>query len=273
MKRSFVLLIGIIVLAQLQFTYAHIDTTALNKKIPIVSDALTHFSSTLSVKDDNKSAPMLYAQLKVKQGILLASQMSGRIQRVDLPEGGYFKSGQVLANFNCAKEKAKLTEARTLFNQQEKIKQQFIAMHSINTLEIDFAHAEWQEAKANVRVAKAILDRCMIYAPVTGKIVKLLVKPRQFVRVGQPLLEIVEERNQEVELLVPAREMQHIFVGKHYKVNQSQIVKPYDIEITHLGGRVDPVSQTVKMYGHVVSKSVMSLPQVDSQVALLSYND
>jgi multidrug resistance efflux pump len=273
MKRTFVLFITI--LLQTAFAYAQTEASALDKKIPALPSALSQESAPLSVEQTHKPDLLLHAQLKVRQGILLASEVSGRINRLALRDGEHFMAGQVLANFSCPKEESRLTDLRAALTEQEHIRQQLDAMHSINTLEIDLANTGREEAKADVVVAEALLGRCVVYAPFAGKVVKRFAKSSQVVRVGDPLLEIIDENNQEVELLVPASEMSHIKLGKHYQVNLHDTAKPYKIELTGLGGRIDPVTQTIKIYGRIenTSTNAGALPFSESIVALISPDD
>jgi len=265
MKRTFVLLTT--VLTQPQYTYAQTDALTLDNTIPVESTDTSNYSDLPSATQNNKSDPLLYAQLKVRQGILLASEMTGRLNRLKLRTGQHFIAGQKLADFNCPQEQAQLTVVQTSLNKQEQLKQELEVSYSINTLEIDLVNAAYEEANANVHVAEAVLSRCTVYAPFSGKVVKFFAKSAQTVRAGDPLMEIIDDNNQEVEVLVPAREFSHIAVGQQYHVNRDNAAKPYTIEITNLGGRIDPISQTIKMYGRIAEAS---LPINGSHLALVS---
>jgi multidrug resistance efflux pump len=268
MKRTFVLLLT--ALTQTPFSYAQTDISTLDKKIPALPSPLSQETGYLPADQAHKPDLLLHAQLKARPSIMLASEMAGRISRLSLRDGERFIVGQVLATIDCPKEESRLTEVRTVLTQQEQARQQLDAMHSINTLELDLASTERDEAKANVLVAEALLGRCVVYAPFAGKVVKRFVKSLQVVRVGDPLLEISDDNNQDIELIVPASEMSHIKLGKHYQVSLDDTAKPYKIELTGLGGRVDPVTQTIKIYGRLENASTAALPLTETVVALVS---
>ena len=46
--------------------------------------------------------------------------------------------------------------------------------------------------------------------------------------------------------------------------------KSYQAEITRLGGKVDPVSQTIKVYGRIIDKAAELLPGMSGAVELTS---
>ncbi|WP_394752317.1 efflux RND transporter periplasmic adaptor subunit [Crenothrix sp.] len=270
MKRTFVFLLT--VLTQAPFSYAQTDTPALDKKIPALQSTLSQQSDSLPANQIQKPDLLLHAQLKARQNILLASEMSGRIQRLDLRDGECFIAGQVLATISCPKAKSQLSKVRGVLTQQEQAIQQLEDMHSINTLEIDLATRERDEAKANVMLTEALVSRCVVYAPFAGKVVKRFAKPSQIVRVGDPLLEIMDNNSQDVEFLVPASEISHITLGKHYQVNLEDTTKPYQIELTGLGGRIDSETQTIKIYGRIEDAVTAALLPTENLAALGSFN-
>lgn len=265
MKRTFALLVTIIITFPLTFTHADTITSTNIKILPLVAPEKTETVPAAADKSE-----VLHAQLRTRPGIKLASEITGRIKHLALQDGQHFKTGQVLAKFSCPKEETQVAQLRTLFKQQTQVSKQLEETHSINTLEIDLANIEQTEAAAKLQVAEALLDRCVIHAPFAGKVIKRLAKDAQSVRVGDPLLEIANEDNQEVELLVSAMELQHIKLGKHYQVNLDNMNKSYKIELTGVGGHIDPENQTVKIYGYIDNTKSATLPNSESFLALMS---
>jgi multidrug efflux pump subunit AcrA (membrane-fusion protein) len=128
------------------------------------------------------------------------------------------------------------------------------------------AKAEADEAKADVQVAQAVLDRCVIKAPFSGKVAEIIARPYQSVRIGDPLIEILDDKTLEVEFMAPSRALLKLKPGSHFKVTLDETATSYDAEITRLGGKVDPVSQTIKVYGRIVDKAGELLPGMSGAV-------
>ncbi|SJM91376.1 HlyD family efflux transporter periplasmic adaptor subunit [Crenothrix polyspora] len=256
MKRTFVFLV--IALTHTQFSYSESETTPFSTDIP-----------DLSSEADKSALLLQHAQIQIKQGILITSEMPGHIKNFTLGNNEHFVAGQVLANIDCPKETSHLKKVNLILNDRAKIKQQLEAAHSINTLEIDLVNAEYKIAQADARVAKAWVDRCVVYAPFAGKIVKLLAKSSQVLRTGDNLMEIMDD-NQEVELLIQSNQMPFIKVGQSYQVNHNATAKPYTITLTSLGGKVDPGSQMITVHGRITENTGNATPKTDSIVALVS---
>ena len=247
-------------------------------KLQLLPIILLGFALTTSAYAETAPEPvtapaeiLLRAQIKARESTLIASETNARITTLKLRDGERFSEGQVLVSFHCTLEKAQLTKAQATQEKTEKnydVKQRLEAMHSIGALELAVAKAEAAEAKADVQIAQAVLDKCVIKAPFSGKVTDVLAKAYQTVRVGDPLLEILDDRNLEVEFMAPSKALTKLSVGKTFHVVLDETGKSYNATITRLGGKVDPVSQTIKVYGHIVDKAPELLPGMSGAIEL-----
>lgn len=64
-------------------------------------------------------------------------------------------------------------------------------------------------------------------------------------------LEILDDRSLEVELIAPSRWLAWLKPGYAFTVHIDETDKTYPADITRVGGRVDPVSQTIKVFGEI----------------------
>ncbi|MGZ5049492.1 MAG: efflux RND transporter periplasmic adaptor subunit [Methylobacter sp.] len=216
-------------------------------------------------------APELHlrAQLKARQSTLIASEISARISQLKLHDGERFSAGQMLVAFHCSLEEAQLSKAQATLGKKTKtaeVNQQLEARHSIGAVELAVSKAEAEEAKADLRIAQAMVERCAIHAPFSGKVSEVIARPYQSVRPGDPLLEILDDKDLEVEFMAASRAMPNLAPGKRFKVTLDEVGKTYQAEITRIGGKVDPVSQTVKVYGRITDKADQLLPGMSGAI-------
>ena len=73
----------------------------------------------------------------------------------------------------------------------------------------------------------------------------------QYATPGQPLLEILDDRSLEIELIAPSRWLAFLKPGYPFAVHIEETDKTYSAAITRVSGRVDPVSQTIKVFGEI----------------------
>lgn len=211
----------------------------------------------------------LRAQLKARQSTLISSEMSARISQLKLHDGERFAAGQVLVGFHCNLEEAQLSKSQATLGKKLKtyeVNQQLEVRRSIGALELSVSKAEAEEAKADVRITQAMLDRCAIHAPFSGKVAEVIARPYQSVRPGDPLLEILDDKDLEVEFMAPSRSMPNLISGKRFRVTLDEVAKSYQAEITRIGGKVDPVSQTIKVYGRIIDKADELLPGMSGAI-------
>ena len=211
----------------------------------------------------------LRAQLKARQSTLISSEISARISQLKLHDGERFTAGQLLVGFHCTLEDAQLSKSEATLGKKLKtyeVNQQLEIRRSIGALELAVSKAEAEEAKADVRITQAMLDRCLIYAPFSGKVAEVIARPYQSVRPGDPLLEILDDKNLEVEFMAPSRSMPTLIPGKRFRVTLDEVAKSYQAEITRIGGKVDPVSQTIKVYGRIIDKADELLPGMSGAI-------
>lgn len=213
----------------------------------------------------------LRAQIKARESTQISSEMSGRISFLKIRDGERFSAGQVLVGFHCSLEEAQLSKAKATLEKKRKtreVDQKLEKLNSISTLQLAVSKAEEEEAKADVRVAQAMLDRCTIKAPFSGKVAEVTARAFQSVREGDPLLEVINEKDLEVEFIAPSRALPQLRPGNAFTVTLDETAKTYKAEIIRLGGRVDPVSQTIKVYGRITDNSEELLPGMSGAIEL-----
>lgn len=217
------------------------------------------------------SGQVLRAQIKARESTQISSEMAGRINQLKIRDGQRFTAGQVLVGFHCSMEEAQLSKAKATLEKKQKtheVDKKLEKLNSISTLQLAVSKAEEDEAQADVRVGNAALERCTIKAPFSGKVVEVTARAYQSVREGDPLLEIISEKDLEIEFIAPSRSLPQLKPGNTFKVTLDETAKTYKAEIIRLGGRVDPVSQTIKVYGRIIDNSADILPGMSGAIEL-----
>jgi membrane fusion protein, multidrug efflux system len=198
--------------------------------------------------------PEIRAQLTPREYTTLSSEMAGRIDRIGTRTGDPFHKGDVLVVFDCAVPHAQVAKARAVVTQAERtyaINQRLVTLKSMGQLELDVSGAEVQKAKADLAVAEAVESKCSITAPFSGVTVDQKAREFQYATPGQPLLDVLDDHGLEVELIAPSRWLSWLKPGYAFQVNIGETEKSYSAKITRLGGRVDPVSQSIKVIGEI----------------------
>lgn len=96
-------------------------------------------------------------------------------------------------------------------------------------------------------------SKCVIAAPFAGVTVDQKARAFQYTTPGQALLDILDDHGLEVELIAPSRWLSWMKPGYQFQVHIDETDKTYPARISRLGGRVDPISQSIKVIGEITA--------------------
>jgi membrane fusion protein, multidrug efflux system len=190
------------------------------------------------------------AQLMPVSYTTLAAEISARISRMPVKESDRFAKGDLLVLLDCSLQQAQLQKASAEQNAAEQVLAaniQLDSMNSIGKLELELSRASLDKARAEVLASKTILEKCRISAPFNGRIVEQRAREQQYVQPGEPLLEILDDSQLELEFIVPSRWLAAIRQGDSLSVDIDETGRSYPARFTRIGARVDPVSQSIKV--------------------------
>ncbi len=203
---------------------------------------------------DITAPPELRAQLSPVRSTILSAEIPGKIDDLTVREGDRFTEGQRLVALDCGLHRARLDKAvaqEQAARRNFEVKVRLDRLRSISALELDTAAAELAAAEAESAVMRILTERCEIPAPFTGRVVEVKVKRHQYVAEGQELIEILDDRALEVEVMVPSRWLGWLAPGAPFTLRVDETGRDYPASVTRLSARIDPVSQSIKIFGTV----------------------
>jgi membrane fusion protein (multidrug efflux system) len=201
----------------------------------------------------------------------LGSPMSGRLAEFPLRDGDRFQQGEILARFVCGEQEGSLAHAHALLAEKREILSTNSKLHNLGTgsgLDFHVAAAQVEEAAADVQSASAQVENCVVKAPFPGRVAGVAVRPYQFVGIGQPLLEILDDRTLDLELIVPSRWLTWLQPGMPFTVSVEETGHTYNATIDRLSGKVDAVSQTIRVFGRLTDAAPELLAGMSGKAAL-----
>lgn len=218
--------------------------------LSLVMGAVIHVASAAKAESGLLDKREIRAQLTPRRYTTLAAEIGARINRITVSEGSRFRAGETLVTFDCSvqqaqlgRAKAALVAAETTRNANRKLSD----LHSVSQVEVDLSEAEVAKAKADVATNAAIVSKCAIAAPFSGRVAEQKAREQQFVQPGQALLEILDDSTLELEFIVPSKWLVRLKPNQAFKVAIDETGKSYPAKIQRIGARVDPVSQSIKI--------------------------
>lgn len=212
------------------------------------------------------------AQVTARVATTLSSPMAGRIRDLSIEDGDRFKQGEVLVRFDCAVQEGQHARAVAVLEknrQLQEVNERLRKLGSVSVKEMNVSQADVATAAAEVGITRAMVDRCTVAAPFAGRVAGVSVKRWQFIGEGQPMLDILDDKQLELEAIIPSRWLAWLGVGTAFQVEVDETGKTYQAKISRLSGHVDPVSQSVKIYASIAGAAGDLLPGMSGR-ALIS---
>lgn len=204
------------------------------------------------------------------QQSVLSSELSAKIASMPFREGDTFRAGQTLVSFDCGLFRAQLNKAEAsaeAARQTLKVDQRLAQLNSIGALDVDLAAAKVKETEAEVGAMRATVSKCTLAAPFAGRVAKLDAQAYEFVAPGKPLLEILDTRRLELQMIVPSKWLVWLKAGGHFSVKVDELDREYTARIVRVGARIDPVSQSISLAGEVEGSHPELLPGMSGSAA------
>jgi len=216
--------------------------------IPLGAVAQAAGGSSLVADKDGR----IRTQLSARNAVTVSSEIPARIASLPLREGDAFRAGQQLVGFDCALHQSQLRKAEATVEAANAVvqsNQRMAELNSIGKFEVEQAQAKLKEAQAEAASARLLVSRCSIAAPFAGRVAKRHVAAHQYVTPGNALLDILETGQLELQMIVPSKWLAWLKPGSPFSVDVEELGKSYPAKVQRLGAQIDPVSQTVAVYG------------------------
>lgn len=231
-----------------------------------VADAVAQSKSAAEPRARPTTAaetPPIGVQIVARAMAPLAAPMSGQLIAFAAVDGERVEAGKVLVRFNCAQQEAVLARARAEVAKREDTlatQTRLKALNAYSKAEFSQAQNDVAVAKAELAVAQTAVDNCQVTAPFGGRVAGVSVRNFQFVQAGAPLLDLVDDRDLELELVVSSMLLAWLEPGANMRIHVGETQRDYDAKVTRTSGKVDAASQTIKVYGRIVGEASGLLP-------------
>ena len=183
----------------------------------------------------------LPAVIEPNRIVIVSAEVEGRIERIPLKEGDSVKSGDLLIQINA-------DLIRPVFEiAQEQVKRNQIEFERMDNLvkdnatpqrDLDDARTKLVIRKANLDEVSARLERTNIYSPTAGQLNDIIVEEGEYVQVGTPVAEVVDNDTVKVVVDMPERDISFFSVGQKAEVFVN--VKGHD---TSMAGEISFISE------------------------------
>lgn len=194
---------------------------------------------------------------------VISSPIVGLIQHIPSRLGQRFEKGEPLLRFECTENEAKAQIAQAeLSGAQENLeaKIRLKSLEAASELEVTLAAAQVAKAEGQHKLSQHQLSQCVLPAPFSGFVVRIMGKPFQTTTVGQPLLEVISAGVPKLRVSASSRLFKRFAVGTPMRVRIDETGQTYSAQVSLINARIDPVNQTFEMEARIEGAAPDLLP-------------
>ena len=199
--------------------------------------------------------PDVRVRVTAERHTILSTKSTGRIEKITVRDGDRFEKGQLLVQQDPSLQEAQLERAKVAFQRQELLYEMIRELGELQTkgeIEVQVARMEMELARTEMTATKLFLDRTRVTAPFSGRVADVFVREEQFMGEGQPLLEILDDSTLALEFIASSTWISWFTPGFNFQVVIEETGREYDAVLDRIGGKVDPLSQSMKAYARLV---------------------
>ena len=215
------------------------------------------------------SGAEIRAQFSANHAALISSSLTGRITEFKQRVGDRVQKGELVVSFDCQRQLAEsqITETRLLSSQyQVAINQKLADLESISDLELEMSQAQVKIDRAEYNRALAITSYCKIHAPFSGIITEKHANAFEYITEGGALFKLVDTDNLETEMIVPSVQLPKFKPGRPFEIYVGETGQVVTVIVDRIGGAIDPVSESVKVFGRLKDQQRNLLPGMSGAI-------
>lgn len=205
--------------------------------------------AALAVSDTGAplESALFRALLVPRRQAMISSMITGRIDRIHFELGDRFERGDTMVSFDCGVLKASRDSARAELRQFElthTANEELRGDGAVSALDLSLSRAKVEQGKAELRLAKAQLDKCVIKAPFAGTVSGRHVQEFETVALGDPLLSVIDDSIMEVYVHLPSKWAGSVDPGAVFSIAVDETGKTYRALIERISPQIDATSRT-----------------------------
>ena len=181
----------------------------------------------------------------------LSTELATLVESVGAREGQRFKAGDLLIEFDCRRQHHELSALAATVREAQVTQQSHLHLlrnGATNRNDLVISQSRLEKVQSDHAALQRRLTGCRIAAPFDGVVIELGVNAHELPPPNKPLMTIVSDRQLEIEVIVPSRELPRLRVGVGFEFTIDETQRAYAAKVQRAGGAVDPVSQTAKVY-------------------------
>lgn len=210
--------------------------------------------------------------LESPEQTVVAAEQAAVVLDIDVPEGKLVPKGHVLVQLDAGQAAAALKVARARLENARAKRARFQALRASNVSSdqaLEDADAAFRQAEGEVEEASIRVSKLTIRAPFAGIAGLRQIQPGQYVKVGDPVVELTRVDPLQLVFSVPQRHAQELAVGQRVLATAGRCGERFEAKVTAIEPMVDAATRTVKLKAEVPNPEAQLRPGMAASVRLV----
>ena len=208
---------------------------------------------------------LISGPIKAVNTALVKARIPGELRGLSVREGDTVRAGQVLAHIDPTESDARVRQARqqaaaakaqvdiaqrSFDNNQALVAQGFISSTALESSQASLAAAQanYAAAQSGADLAAKALADTVLRAPIDGQISQRLAQPGERVAIDSRIVEIVDNRQLELEASLNAADSLQVRVGQSARLTLDGTNQPINAKVVRINPSAASGSRAVLVY-------------------------
>jgi RND family efflux transporter MFP subunit len=189
---------------------------------------------------------------------VLSSLVASPVRKINRRFGEAFVKGDRLLILDDGFYQANLTAAEAALKAAQVEYQALQSLHqdgNATLMQREQAASEVKQAEKNVVDAREKLEGCVVLAPFNGRVIEVLAQEHELVKIGHPLIKIVNDKTLLAQFLLPEELFPRIRPGLPVRIHVTSFDRYVTGKIKYIAAEVDPASRTFEVRAEVANEA------------------
>ena len=230
---------------------SHAETTPPPLAAPL--EKATNVVLSTVVPQDLQETFTLPGTLEAWEDLTLAAEMSGPVRWIGPKEGDRIKKGEAILRIDPERLEAELARDQVEYELQKKRMERrrtLVDRNSVSRQEYEDTRKAFEQARAQLRLARVALEKSTLHSPVDGILDRLLVDRGEYVAEGTAAAVVMQVTRLRALVDVPEKDILDLTVGEEARVSAAPVqggaAPGLTGEIVHLSYQADTATRTYR---------------------------
>lgn len=205
-------------------------------------------------KLEKKQEPRFRVYLEPRQKTLISSEITALVEKIPKRMGQHFREGDLLVGLSSSVFESNYLKGVKILERaeiEEAAARKLYDDDAISLIELKAAQAQLATATADFSQAQKLYESTRVFAPYSGKVVKIMINEFELAQPGKEIMEIIDEEFLYARFLAPGNLITEFSPGRKVKIHLDDSGEDIDGIIKRVSPVIDAVSNTVKVEAEI----------------------